>query len=575
MGAKITIINEDLLSLLLKNKFMYRFIILLVVLLSSIVPFQAQDKYEVRATWITTLGSMDWPCAKANSPIGIKRQQEELCKILDELKAAQFNTILFQTRLRGDVIYPSFFESYAECLTGRTGRNPGYDPLNFAIQECHKRGMAFHAWIVTIPIGSRRQVKLQQNQSIVKKHPSMCIQFRENWYLDPGNPKTATYLSAIVREIVSKYDVDGIHFDYLRYPEQGKRFPDYQSYKRYGKKQPLDQWRRENSTRLVRQLYADIKALKPWVIVSSSPVGKFNDTQRYSTRGWNAYKEVNQNAQGWLKEGIHDALFPMMYFKNNHFFPFALDWQENNNQRWIVPGLGIYFLQTNPKDWKLDDIEKQIYFIRNNKLDGEAYFRNKFLMNNVQGIWDELKMKFYTTPAVTPPLTWLDSIAPATPTLKDFRQASDSTIIRWNPSTTQKAGGIRYRIYASDTYPVDCEKGANMIATDIQDTSYTFRPELPWLNKLYWSVTAVDRYGNESTPLTCNQSQDFSLAVYHNQLPAIPSGSTLIISDATGKELFRTRSIGNGILRQLNNGFYRINLLSADGSIKLIGTLVR
>ena len=554
---------------------MYKFIILSAVLLSSVIPFHAQDKYEVRATWITTLGGMDWPSTKANSSLGIKRQQEELCRILDELQAAHFNTILFQTRLRGDVIYPSYFEPYAECLTGKTNKNPGYDPLNFAIQECHKRGLALHAWLVTIPIGNKRQVKLHQKNSVVVKRPSMCIQFRGEWYLDPGNPQTANYLSGMVKEIVSKYDVDGIHFDYLRYPEQGKSFPDYQSYKRYGNKQPLNYWRRENITRIVRRLYADIKAIKPWVIVSSSPIGKFNDTQRYSTRGWNALKEVNQNAQGWLKEGIHDALFPMMYFKNNQFFPFALDWQENKHQRWIVPGLGIYFLHTNPNDWQIDDIEKQIYFIRENQLDGEAYFRNKFLLGNTQGIWDELKMKFYTTPAVTPPLKWLDSIAPAAPTLNKFTHTNDSVVIRWNPSTTQKVGGMKYRIYASNTYPVDCERGENIICTETQENSYRYYPEVPWLNKLYWAVTTVDRFGNESIPMFCNQAGTTRLTAYYNELPTIPAGCTLVISDTMGKELLKINASNQKKIEQLAKGFYRISLQATDGSTKLIGTLVR
>lgn len=554
---------------------MQRFIILLIVLISILLPIQGQEKYEVRATWLTTLGGMDWPSAKANSPQGIKRQKEELCRILDELKAAHFNTVLFQTRLRGDVIYPSIYESYAECLTGRTGKNPGYDPLSFAIQECHKRGMALHAWLVTIPVGNTRQVKLHHNQSVVARHPSMCIQFRGEWYLDPGNPQTAVYLSDIVREIVTKYDVDGIHFDYLRYPEQGKHFPDYQSYNRYGKRKPLNQWRRENITRIVRRIYTSIKEIKPWVIVSSSPVGKFNDTQRYSSMGWNAYKEVNQDAQGWLEEGIHDALFPMMYFKNNNFFPFALDWQENKHDRWIVPGLGIYFLETNPRTWKLDDINKQIYFIRANKLDGEAYFRNKFLLDNTRGLLDELKMKFYTTPAVTPPLTWLDSIAPAVPSLSFFSTTNDAVTIHWQPSSTQKPGGIRYRIYASNIYPVDIMKGENIIATDIQENGFTHHSELPWMKKAFWAVTAVDRFGNESIPLACNQPSNNEFHVYEDQLPAVPAGYTLIISDATGKELLRLNSSQPEEIHHLNKGFYRISLLSPNGSIKLLGTLIR
>ena len=128
----------------------------LLILLSTfliIAKAEAQPKHEIRATWLTTLGGMDWPRNKATNASSILKQQQELCAILDQLKEANFNTVMLQTRLRGDLIYPSQIETFPEALTGRTGRNPGYDPLAFAIEECHKRGMELHAWIVTIPAG--------------------------------------------------------------------------------------------------------------------------------------------------------------------------------------------------------------------------------------------------------------------------------------------------------------------------------------------------------------------------------------------------------------------------------------
>ena len=288
---------------------------------------KASSKYEIRAAWITTIGGLDWPTVKATSAYGIKRQKEELCKQLDMLKEANFNTVLFQTRLRGDVIYPSIYETFAESLAGKTGRNPGYDPLKFAIEECHKRGMEIHAWMVCIPAGNDRQVKLLGKQSVVKKKPTMCIHFKRAWYLDPGNPETAKYLAAIAKEITMNYDIDGIHLDYIRYPENAENFPDGKTFRKYGKGKTISQWRRDNITSIVREIYNDVKLIKPWVKVSSSPVGKYDDTRRYSSKGWNAYNAVYQDAKLWLKTGIHDAIFPMMYFRDNHFYPFALDWE--------------------------------------------------------------------------------------------------------------------------------------------------------------------------------------------------------------------------------------------------------
>ena len=480
---------------------MRKLISLLIIILCPLLAAYGQQapKYEIRASWITTLGGLDWPTRKATSKSGIEAQKKELCDILDRLKAANFNTVLLQTRVRGDVIYPSAIETFTESLAGKEGRSPGYDPLQFAIDECHKRGMELHAWMVAIPIGNNRQIKLLEKNSVVKKQPSICIHYKDSWYLDPGNPKTDSYLAKLINEVVSRYDVDGIHFDYIRYPERAKDFPDHTSYRKYGKKKDLSQWRRDNMTRIVRRLYTEVKQIKPWVKVSCSPIGKYNDTGRYSSSGWNAYKEVYQDAQLWLKNGIHDALFPMMYFQGNNFYPFALDWQENKSGRWIVPGLGIYFLHPKEQDWKLDEIARQIYFLRNIKADGEAYFRNRFVMDNTKGLLDELQEHFYATPAVVPPMTWADSIAPSVPTDTRLNILDKGVKISWKASTdNMPKGGVYYRIYASNTYPVDTNMAENIIETRTDGTEYTFCPSSPWEEKMYWAITAVDRCGNES-----------------------------------------------------------------------------
>ena len=308
-----------------------------------------------------------------------------------------------------------------------------------------------------------------------------------------------------MREIVSRYDIDGIHLDYIRYPERASDFPDQNTYRKYGKKESLQQWRRNNITRIVRRIYTETKSLKPWVKVSSSPVGKYNDTKRYPSRGWNAYEVVYQDALQWLKEGIHDALFPMMYFQGNHFYPFALDWQENKNGRWIVPGLGIYFLHPKEQNWQLDEVVRQISFLRNIKLDGQAYFRNRFLVDNIKGVFDELNEHFYTLPAAIPAMTWIDSIAPSVPANPVFIPLDKGVKLSWDASTDNSSVPVYYRIYASNTYPIDITQASNLIEIRTDSTQYIFCPEVPWQERIYWAVTAVDRYGNESQPLEMNQ----------------------------------------------------------------------
>ena len=545
-----------------------------LLLLCFILPVKSQPKHEIRATWLTTLGGMDWPRQKATNAEGIRKQQQELCDILDRLKEAHFNTVLFQTRLRGDLIYPSSIETFPEALTGRTGRNPGYDPLAFAIEECHKRGMELHAWIVTIPVGNTRQVRLLGKHSIVSKNRKICKQFKGSWYLDPGHPETADYLSRIVREIATNYDVDGIHFDYIRYPEQGTRFPDNDTYRKYGKKKNKVQWRRENITSLVCRLYTDIKSIKPWIKVSSSPVGKFASTSRYSSKGWDAYHAVHQDAQGWLKEGIHDALFPMMYFQGNDFYPFVLDWKENDNGRWVVPGLGIYFLSPKEKNWPLEEIARQINFTREEGLGGQAYFRNRFLLDNVKGIYDEVKNGFYTTSALLPPMTWIDSIAPSAPTAPIYEAQADGRVrLAWEASKDNHDLPVVYHLYASSTYPVDTNDAQNLHTTYLRGTEATVK------KGYYYAVTSTDRYGNESASLALNHAPELDIPILKqgNKLTLPPSedAQEVLICNAIGETISKVKYHPEVSLELLPERFYLVYALDKNGKKTLLGTILK
>ena len=480
--------------------------IYLLIVFSFLILFnlsaQPAPKYEVRAAWITAVYGLDWPRTKATTPASIQKQKEELVEILDKLKEANFNTVLFQARTRGDVLYKSDIEPYNSILTGKSGKDPGYDPLAFAVEECHKRGMECHAWMVTIPLGGRKHVASLGKQSVTRRQPKICVPYKREYFLNPGNPKTKEYLMSLVKEVVERYDVDGVHFDYLRYPERAFRFPDSYDYRKYGNGRSLDQWRRDNITEILRYIYKSVKQLKPWVKVSTCPVGKYRDTSRYSSKGWNAFHVVHQDVQGWLGEGIQDQIYPMMYFRGNAFYPFALDWQEQSNGRHVVPGLGVYFLHPSEGDWSLDEIQRQINFIRNHHLAGEAHYRVKFVTDNTQNLYDILQNDFYAYPALQPPMTWADSIAPSAPSELKAAQISEGyTRLRWKASTeNDKQNAPTYVVYASDELPVDTQNPANIVATGIRETEYIYAPILPWTTRRHFVVTAIDRYGNESEP---------------------------------------------------------------------------
>lgn len=504
-------------------------------------------KYETRAVWVTTLNGMDWPHNKATGPEGIKKQKEELCKLLDEFKKARFNTILLQTRLRSDVIYPSKIEVFSEELTGKMGKDPGYDPLAFAIEECHKRGMEIHAWIVAIPLGSDKIIKEMGKRSITKQHPEMCIHYNRYWYLNPGHPETKKYLSSIIEEIVLKYNIDGINLDYIRYPDRSKRFPDQHSFRKYGKGLSLSQWRRDNITNIVREIYQTVKKHKPWIKVGSSPLGKYEDLTRYTSKGWNAYSTVYQEAQCWLKEGIQDIVLPMLYYREDNFYPFALDWQENSNGRTVVPGLGIYFLDPKEGNWTLQEAKQQIYFTRCAFMDGQAYFRAQFLLDNVQGLFDELKNKAYIYPALTQPMKWQDSIPPTTPSNIRTETKNDSIVITWDPATdnslqeTPKAPDLRYNIYASTDKNIDINIPQNLKATYIRGNRYAI--SIQEAKNMNFAVTAIDCYGNESVPTvnTKNKQRCSSPAEETSiTIPYFKEGSKIVITDLFGRIIYET-----------------------------------
>lgn len=448
-------------------------------------------KYEVRAVWLTTIGGIDWPHSYAQSERSAEKQKEELRAILDRLQKANINTVLLQTRIRATTIYPSQYEPWDGCLSGFPGKSPGYDALQFAIDECHKRGMEVHAWVVTIPVGKWNSYGCRQ---LRKRFPRLIKRIDQDGYMDPEATQTGCYLAEMCREIVQRYDVDGIHLDYIRYPETWKF--------RIGK-----DLARGNITRIVEKIHQAVKKEKPWVKMSCSPIGKFDDLSRYWSHGWNAYTKVAQDAQAWLKDGLMDELFPMMYFRGDQFFPFAIDWKEHSYGKIIAPGLGIYFLDPKEGKWNISDITSELYHLRNIG-EGHAFFRNKFLLDNHQGVYDFVTAHFNRYPALVPPMTWESNKRPQQPVTLRIEENEGTTTLRWDNSlqyedgTAIKTPSIYNNVYASKEYPVDVHDARNLILTRTTRRQLTTRTGN---TPTYYAVTTTDGFGNESRAKQLNQ----------------------------------------------------------------------
>lgn len=364
----------------------------------------AAETVPTRAVWLTTVGGLDWPRTYATDAATRRRQQRELTEMLDTLKRIGINTVLLQTRVRATVIYPSALEPWDAAMSGTAGTSPGYDPLAFAVDECHKRGMQLHAWVVAIPAGKWNSYGCRRLRN---RYPSLVKKIDDTGYLNPEQPQTGDVIAAVCGEIVSNYDVDGIHLDYIRYPETWKI------------RVTGDRARAciTSIVRKVNQAVRDAERRRPAVgrltervEISCSPIGKYRDLARYSSHGWNAYGK-GQDAEAWLRGGLVDRLYPMMYFKGDGFYPFAIDWSERSHGKEIVCGLGIYFLDRRHGDWDISEIKRQMYVARSLGM-GVCFFRARFLYDNTQGIYDFLRYEYDYAPLVANAYDRHDTAAP-------------------------------------------------------------------------------------------------------------------------------------------------------------------
>ena len=539
--------------------------ILLVFCLLFTASRSQVPKYEVRAVWLTTLNGLDWPSVKATSAESIERQKNQLCTILDQLQRTNVNTILLQTRVRATTIYPSRYEPFDPCLTGKGGHHPGYDPLQFAIDECHKRGMELHAWVVAIPVGKWNNIGCRQLRD---RYKSLIIKKGDEGYMNPESGQTAEYISKICNEIVENYDVDGIHLDYIRYPENWK----YTVSRAQG---------RNHITRIVRSIHQGIKARKPWVKLSCSPIGKFSDLTRYSSRGWNAYDAVCQDAQGWLREGLMDQLYPMMYFRGDNFYPFAVDWAENTHGRTVVAGLGIWLLSRREgNDWPLTDITREIHVARQLGL-GHTYFRSRFFTDNVKGIYTYMERYLDAYPSLIPPMTWQSPARPAPPQdMSMTNQGGRLHLKWWGAKATSDSPNLLYNVYTSTVSPVDISDVRNLIASRLS------RPQLT-LSKddgaHFFAVTAIDRYGNESVALQSDTPHKPSMEWLPNdgrmltmpKLDPTMSCEYISIRSLAGNEVtIRPYSDKPMNIRTLRDGVYTLNSVDKHKVVRRIGQFI-
>lgn len=516
------------------------------LLTANLTQAQDFDRREYRAVWLTTFLGLDWP--KGHDPL---TQQKQLCRILDQLQAAKVNTVLFQVRLRGTTAYASDIEPWDGIFTGTPGQRPTYDPLAFAIEECHRRGMELHAWMVAFPVCKLNVLKALGTKSVVRKHPELCRRSDDQYIMDPGMPGTADYLANLCRELVSQYDVDGIHLDYIRYPEAGLHFDDAATYRKYGKGRDLKTWRRDNVTRVVEKIHEAVKSQKPWVRLSCAPVGKYADLPRQSSRGWNARDAVGQDAIMWLNKGWMDVLFPMMYFDGDNYYPFVLDWLERAERGTVAPGLGVYCLSAGEKNWPLLTLQRQMNFLRTAEAGGFALFRSDFLTNNTKGVYNWLAGEYTTRPVLTPPMANPQGALPATP----------------RATLTRLGYGLHFNFPIDEIHNIYIKEGKTFSFLGQTATGhFTYRPALPARLYAEYAVKAMDRYGCESQPAFLKIGGEIQALKDTLHVADLPIDvKAFWICDAFGRKLRTVDATSTIDVSDLRPGCYELRTVGRKG----------
>lgn len=262
---------------------------------------------------------------------------------------------------------------------------------------------------------------------------------------------------------------------------------------------PLDEWRRSNITRMVSMIYDWVKGVKPWIQVSSSPLGKYSRIPKVPNAGWTAYESVYQDPGKWLQQGKHDMVVPMMYYKFDNFFPFVDNWVEISNGRIVVPGLGAYRMDKKEADWEKNDITDQIDYSRYYGGAGCSFFRCANVLDNTKGIYDELKNVYYKFPAQLPPLKWLDDAVPEAPSEIKVRKENNELELTWDVPEG-KSDSLSYTVYYAINDSVDTQTSSHMLATGVRGNSFRL-PLTDETERMYsFCVTSSTRYRIESKP---------------------------------------------------------------------------
>lgn len=463
-------------------------------------------KREFRGAWIQTAFQGEY------KEMSVKEMRRSFIRKLDFLEKCGMNAIIFQVRPEADAFYRSELEPWSRFYTGEQGRAPegNFDVMAFLIEECHKRNMEFHAWLNPYRISTAGNTKFADSH-IYHQHPEWFVTYNKQILFDPGLPQSRQFICKVVKDIVSRYDVDAIHMDdyFYPYPAAGQFFPDDKSFRKYGlakgytPEQKAD-WRRENVNKLIREIKRTILLNKPWVRFGISPFGIYRnkkstpDGSGSNTNGLQNYDDLYADITYWVKQGWIDYNIPQIYWEMGH--PLAdyttlIKWWSKH-----AYGGHLYIGQDVARTMKADQLTKKMRYERRlPHIAGNCFWpANEILWNN-KGVADSLQRHYHRYPALIPAYTNMHNRAPEEVKKLKTEWTADGFMLHWKAeqSKTNPELAWYFVVYRFDPKEeVDLNNPAKIVGI----TRNTFY-KLPYDEgkiKYRYVVTAVDRFHNES-----------------------------------------------------------------------------
>jgi uncharacterized lipoprotein YddW (UPF0748 family) len=487
--------------------------LLLLALLTFYISV-AQPKYEFRGVWIATVNNIDWPPAGVTDP---EKQKADYIRLLDLHQKNGMNAMIVQVRPAADAFYPSQYEPWSQWLTGVQGQPPSpyWDPLQFMIQETHKRGMEFHAWLNPYRAVHNTASSSIAGNHITRIHPEWFLTYGDKKYFDPANKEAQKFVVNVVRDIVKRYDVDAIHMDDYFYPYRipGKEFPDESSYKSSGSPLKKDDWRRSNVDSIIRALSIAIKQEKKYCRFGISPFSVWRNKDKDplgsdSKAGQTNYDDLYADILLWLKKGWIDYVTPQLYLEIGHdkiAYEKLLDWWSRHSYgKHIYIGHGIYRTQEDQPKWKVpEELPNQIKWLRRYpNVQGSVYFSSKSFEKNPNGWNDSLSNNYYKYPALLPPMRWIDNEKPWPP-IVDRKIIDDSVIQLTVRPDPRNRVDIKYYVvyqYGADSHTETFGNSPKYISRFVtMPEGFQLKETLSSEHFSYrYVITAVSKNNNES-----------------------------------------------------------------------------